>query len=97
MTEKKYHTSNNKPKFKPGNKPYCMFGKEVLNANVPWNEIVMDIKEKGYSLITIAQLAETDLTTIQEIIALNFENLPFRSGARLITQHCRLCIDHYDQ
>lgn len=83
------------PEFKPGNKPHCQFGNEVLNQNVPWDVVLNDIEEKGYSLVTIASIAETTLDTLQNVLKQQFDDLSFRSGARIIGLHYRVCPSAY--
>jgi hypothetical protein len=76
-----------KPEFKPGNKPYLEYDGVVLNANVPWNELVAELKNSGKTKSAIAKYAECELDVINQIEAKNFDNLCFRSGARIITLH----------
>ena len=90
MAKKKFPRKNSLPEFKPGDKPYLEYDGVILNANVPWNEIVTDIKEKHYSLSTIAAIAEATLGTLKAVLKQNYDSLPFRSGARLLTLHNRL-------
>jgi hypothetical protein len=85
------------PEFKPGEESFCRFGKEFLNKNVPWHEVVADLVDRNYSLIAIAAFAQTQLSVIQEVGQRNFSTLSFRAGARLITLHYRLCPEHYPE
>jgi hypothetical protein len=75
--------------FKPGNKPYLEFDGTILNANVPWNEVVNDILKAGVSSAEIS--IETHLLphVIGEILEGNYDGLCFKAGAMLITLHCR--------
>jgi lambda repressor-like predicted transcriptional regulator len=86
-----------KPEFKPGDKPYLEYDGVTLNANVPWHEIVTEIKEKNYSLSAIAAVAGTTLSALKEVLKQNFDVLSFRAGARLITLHYQLYASCYPE
>lgn len=75
------------PEFKPGDKPYLEYDGVLLNANVPWNELVSELEATGCTSTDIAQYAECELSTIQEISTENYDNLSFRAGARIVTLH----------
>ena len=77
----------NVPEFKPGSQPHYEYDGDILNANVPWNELVDELTQAGYSLKQIATQAECPLATIKEVKNSIFEHLPFRSGARIVTMH----------
>lgn len=77
------------PEFKPGDKPYCEYDGAVLNANVPWNELVEELLQKGFTLKEVAEYAECPLETLIELQASQFDKLSFRSGARIVTMHCQ--------
>lgn len=83
------------PEFKPGDKPYCQFGNIILNKNVPWAEVIVEILDKGYALNDIANYAETTLWVLNEVVKLNYDVLPFRAGARIITLHAELFPELY--
>jgi hypothetical protein len=83
------------PEFKPGDKPYCQFGKEVLNQNVPWDEILSEISMKGYPHHAIALEIGTELETLQYIEENFFDKLSFRAGARMISMHYRVSPECY--
>jgi hypothetical protein len=88
-------TGKKSVEFKPGNKPYCHFGKEILNKDVPWVEIIIEILDKGYNLNQIADYAETAFTSLREVVRSNYDALSFRAGARIITLHCSLYPEIY--
>ncbi len=73
--------------FKPGNKPYYEYDGVVLNANVPWNELIVELVEARVSVVKIATYAQCSIATIIQLTKYNFENLSFRSGARIVTLH----------
>ena len=77
------------PEFKPGNTPHTQFGNEILNANVPWDQVVQEILTHK----TQEQLANevgTPLANIAKILKHNYRKLNFRTGARILTVHCHL-------
>ena len=84
---KKANTTKQDKTFKPGKTPHCEFDGAVLNANVPWNELVAELIARGKTEQQIADYAECDLSVIQAIQNNNYENLWFRTGARIITLH----------
>lgn len=75
------------PEFKPGDKPHLEYDGQILNHNVPWGELVTDIQACGYTQGDIAQYAECKLSVVEEIANNNYDNLCFRSGARIVTMH----------
>jgi hypothetical protein len=93
MAKKKLRKKNDKttesaiPEFKPGNKPYCKYDGSVLNANVPWCEVVQELKQRGFTQTQIAQYAECGLQVIKEVLSKKYGKLCFRAGARIITMH----------
>lgn len=90
---KKKSTSNSdtpkqcEPEFKPGDKPFLEYDGTVLNANVPWDELVSELEASGCTAKDIAQYAECELSVIHEISKKIYDNLCFRSGARIVTMH----------
>lgn len=83
--------------FKPGSKPYLEFDGAMLNANVPWDELVLELNEHGCDNHEIAAYIECDTAIIMQIQAKNFKNLSFRAGARMITLHSKHYPDFYCQ
>lgn len=75
------------PEFKPGDKPYTQFGNVMLNANVPWDELVNELIKSGQSMKQIADYAECPLDVIRNIRKGVFDGLHFRAGARICTLH----------
>ena len=75
------------PEFKPGGRPYLEYDGSLLNGNVPWNELVCELFERGFSALQVADYAECSLETIAELQQSVFGNLSFRSGARIVTMH----------
>jgi hypothetical protein len=84
-----------KSEFKPGNKPYLEYDGCVLNANVPWNELLSDLVASGFSHEAIATEIGTELQILSAIEAKDFENLSFRAGARMITMHSEARPENY--
>ena len=78
---------HNLPDFKPGNTPHLQYGNEVLNANVPWNEVISDLCSHGLSMAEIAIQLDVELSSIQAVAAKNYSHLNFKAGARLLTLH----------
>lgn len=97
MSKKKDNdlTGKKSVKFKPGDKPYCYFGKEILNKNVPWLEIILEILKKGYTLYQLAKLIGVDFKILRQVVQLNYGCLPFRAGARILTLHSQLLPMNY--
>lgn len=82
-------TTRRVPEFKPGNKPYAYFGKEILNKDVPWHEIVNEILLCDVSKQQIADEIGVELQVVKNVLQQNTEGLTFKAGTRLITIHCR--------
>lgn len=81
-------STNEKPDFKPGDKPYYEYDGVILNANVAWDEVVLELQEAGKSVESIAAYAECDASIITNILEKKYDGLTFRAGARLLTMHC---------
>lgn len=81
--------------FKPGDEPHCKFGNQVLNANVPWDEVVAELRAKKCSIAEIAEYAECDISVIFSVLKQDYSCLNFRTGARLITLHHRFYAEQY--
>jgi hypothetical protein len=81
--------------FKPGNTPYYEYDGTVLNANVPWNEVVTDLVTRGQSVKSIAEYAQCSVEVISAVLQKNFNVLCFRAGARIITLHCNFYPEAY--
>lgn len=90
-------TNKSEPEFKPGNTPYCQFGDVVLNQDVPWNEVVIDIVNKNISMKKISHVTTLSLDTLCEILKQNYQHLDFKAGACLITLHYKYCSSLYKE
>lgn len=77
------------PEFKPGDTPHLEYDGSVLNANVPWNEVILELQQQGCAASDIADYAECAESVIKELVNKNYSNLNFRTGARIITYHCK--------
>lgn len=81
----------NPPSFKPGNTPHLQYGKEVLNANVPWSDVLNEICLSGMALTEIASRLEVSVSMLRAVATQHYENLNFKTGARLLTLHMQHC------
>ena len=79
----------NPPAFKPGSTPHMQYGNEMINANVPWNEVISDLCSHGLSMVEIATRLDVDFSVIQAVAAKNYSRLNFKAGARLLTMHAQ--------
>jgi lambda repressor-like predicted transcriptional regulator len=84
--------TKNPPEFKPGNEPHLEYDGTVLNANVPWHEVVSQIMAEGITATAIAEEAGLSLQTINNILKEDYHGLYFKAGARLITIQYRVCL-----
>lgn len=77
-----------KPEFKPGNKPYLVFGNEILNNNIPWSEVLCDLIMKAELTLTdIAARLETTVDVLEMLLKTGESKLGFKQSARLLTIH----------
>ena len=84
-------TNGNKPPiFKPGDKFYTEFGKEILNGSVVWNEVVQAILDTGYGKEQLALDVGLKRMAINRVLAGEYQDIYFRAGARILMIHCRL-------
>ena len=81
----------NEVEFKSGNTPYLQYGNEILNNNVPWDELVQAILDKGQTIKQIANYAETEINIIENVLQQSYQGLTFRAGARIVALHHKLC------
>tara|TARA_R110000868_G_scaffold158036_3_gene385813 strand:+ start:69295 stop:69597 length:303 start_codon:yes stop_codon:yes gene_type:complete len=82
--------------FKPGATPSTNLGNEVLNHNIPWSEVVQDIIKTGYyTLAMLADKIDTKPIILNAIADGDDSNLDFKTGAKLLSVHCRLYPDVY--
>jgi DNA-binding NarL/FixJ family response regulator len=95
LCEEESPVKSNKPEFKPGNKPYLEYDGCVLNANVPWDELLSDLIASGFTYKMIAKEIGTKIKTLKAVKTKDFENLSFRAGARMITMHSEARPQHY--
>lgn len=84
------------PEFKPGKKPYTQFGALVLNANVPWDELVTELNECGVDCESIATEIKVETQVVENLLKRKTKGLTFRAGASLITIHCRYFPEDYE-
>lgn len=80
----------NGPIFKPGATPHTQFGKQVLNANVPWHSVVTDIIKTHYDQVQLARELDAQSILLDKILQQDYSELNFRTGARLLGVHARL-------
>ena len=79
------NASNMKPEFKPGNKPYLVFGNEVLNNNIPWSEVLNDILAKpDMSISKVAAELGTSINMLRSVVDGNSCPITFKQGAILL-------------
>jgi hypothetical protein len=78
--------NDSKPEFKPGNKPYCKFGNEMLNYNMPWKDILDEVlASSGMSLSSLSVKLENTVSNLGNVVNGNDCPLTFKQGARLLT------------
>ncbi len=85
----------NVPEFKPGNEPHFEYDGLVLNGNVPWSEVLQTLLDKGITIKNIAIYAGCSQKVIHNALQKNYVGLCFRSGARILTFHCRVIGKEY--
>ncbi len=90
LTANNFTSGGRLPTFKPGAKYYTQFGKEILNGNVAWDEIVQAILDTGYDKVQLAVEVGLKEAAINHILVGQYEAIYFRAGARILTIHCRL-------
>jgi hypothetical protein len=78
------------PEFKPGNTPHTQYGNEVLNANVPWDQVVSEILTRDYTIAALAEEIKSTTSVLIKILKQDFSMLNFRTGARILGIHCQL-------
>ena len=82
--------SETQPEFKPGSAPHAQYGDEVLNANVPWDQVVSEILTRDYTIAALAEEIKGTTSVIIKILKRDFSALNFRTGARILGVHCQL-------
>jgi hypothetical protein len=80
---KKLEALQNGPEFKPGKKPWVIFGDERLNWGVDWQKTVQDILDAGYEIGDFTNEMELTIEGIESIVAGDISPLNFKLGARL--------------
>lgn len=83
------------PIFKPGTTPHTQFGKETLNANIAWHNIVEEIIAGQYSAEKLATEVGVSVKNVQNFLQKNYSDLSFRIGARILGIHSRLFPETY--
>jgi carbon storage regulator CsrA len=83
------------PSFKPGKTPHLHYGKDILNADVKWNEIVLEIMNNGTDAQSIAAQIDVALEVVLDIVEGGYSSLDFKTGAKLCSLHCNFCPDKY--
>lgn len=81
--------------FKPGATPHLQYGKEILNAGVKWDEMVLEIMNKGDSAQLIAAKINVGLAVVMDILRCDYSGLTFKAGAKLCSLHCGLYPEKY--
>jgi hypothetical protein len=82
--------SETQPEFKPGSTPHTQYGNETLNANVPWDQIVIEILMCDYTIAGLAEEIKSTTSVLNKILRHDFSALNFRTGARILGVHCQL-------
>ena len=75
--------------FRPGNTSYYEYHGEVLNGEIEWNEIILDLMARGYDEKSIATHAKCVPMTVYKVRQKNFDDLTFQQGARILAIHSR--------
>lgn len=78
------------PEFKPGDTPHTQFGDEMLNFNVPWDQIVVEILTRDYTIAALAEKIQSTTSVVNKILKGDFSTLNFRTGARILGVHTEL-------
>lgn len=86
---------DNDPAFKPGNTPHLQYGKEILNDGVRWDEMVLEVINKGCSAPLLAEKMNLDLAVIMDISRRDYSALDFKTGAKLCAIHCGFYPEKY--
>lgn len=80
------NNTTSQAEFKPSDKPYLVFGNEVLNNNIPWSEVLREVHMKsGMTLAQIAARLQTSINNLGEFVNGNNCPISFKQGARLLT------------
>ena len=82
------------PAFKPGKTPHTQYGDEMLNANVPWQEILQEL-QAHYTQERLVDEAGVSPANLLKILKGNYSDLNFRTGARILGVHSRLFPEQY--
>ena len=85
-----HNEGEKQPEFKPGNTPHTKFGDEVLNANVPWDQVVSEILTRDYTIAGLAEEIKSTTSVLINVLKSDFSTLNFRIGARILGVHCVL-------
>jgi hypothetical protein len=86
MTMTTTPTDNNKPAFKPGNKPFLKFGNEVLNNNIPWSEVLNNVlAQPGMTSAKVAAQLGMSINALATIVNGNTCPITFKQGAILLS------------
>ena len=73
------------------------FDDALLNASLPWYELVEELLHRNCTLYNIAARLGCSVEVIQEIQQCCYENLNFRAGALLVTMHYEYCRELYPE
>lgn len=87
--------TSDQPEFKPGNTPHTQFGEQMLNFNVPWDQIVFEILTCDYTLAALAEKIQSTTSVLNKILKQDFSTLNFRTGARILGVHSQLFPDTF--
>ena len=86
--------SENAPEFKPGNTPHTQYGNQILNANVPWPEIINEIQAR-YTQEQLMKETGVTADNLLNILNQDYSKLNFRTGARILGVHSRFFPELY--
>jgi hypothetical protein len=87
--------SEQEPEFKPGNTPHTQYGSETLNANVPWDQVVIEILTRDYTIAALAEKIKSTTSVVNKVLQQDFSTLNFRTGARILGVHCQLFPENF--
>ena len=85
---------NDQPEFKPSNTPYTQLGNETLNANILWYQVINEIL-LHYTQEQLVDEAGITPINLRKILNQNYRKLNFKTGAQLLSIHCRFYPEQY--
>ena len=75
--------------FRPGKNYYYEYRGEVLNGEIEWNEIILDLMARGYDEKLIAKDSGCSPMVVYKMRDKNYDALTFRQGARILAIHSK--------